>query len=134
MVEVSACHQPSSKIIPVSALLRSSKGYQDPACPTRSPSQYGGSAVASAEPARDQAKPSESRGLGAPGGQAAAERAQGDSCDDLRKLTEAEFPAGLIDKGETPEQAALRELYEETGYKEGVSVRRSSPVVVKDPG
>merc|ERR1712093_774842 len=27
-----------------------------------------------------------------------------------------EFPAGLIDEGESPEQAALRELAEETGY------------------
>jgi len=30
-----------------------------------------------------------------------------------------EFPAGIIDKGETPEQAAIRELQEECGY--GVS-------------
>ncbi|KAK5709989.1 hypothetical protein LTR17_019265 [Elasticomyces elasticus] len=28
-----------------------------------------------------------------------------------------EFPAGLIDEGETPEQAAVRELKEETGYE-----------------
>ena len=27
-----------------------------------------------------------------------------------------EFPAGLIDPGETAEQTAVRELYEETGY------------------
>lgn len=28
-----------------------------------------------------------------------------------------EFPAGIMDKGETPEQAALRELQEECGYR-----------------
>ena len=27
-----------------------------------------------------------------------------------------EFPAGIIDKGETPEKAAIRELQEECGY------------------
>ena len=30
-----------------------------------------------------------------------------------------EFPGGVIDKGETPEEAAVRELEEETGYKAG---------------
>ncbi|KAJ3794470.1 NUDIX hydrolase domain-like protein [Lentinula aff. detonsa] len=44
-----------------------------------------------------------------------------------------ELPAGLIDEGETPEQAAIRELEEETGYKAD-SVIESSPVLVSDPG
>ena len=35
-----------------------------------------------------------------------------------------EFPAGIIDKGETPEQAAIRELQEECGY--GLDERRET--------
>ncbi|KAG9489911.1 hypothetical protein GDO78_005692, partial [Eleutherodactylus coqui] len=43
-----------------------------------------------------------------------------------------EFPAGLIDENETAEQAALRELEEETGYKG--EVIECSPVSCLDPG
>ncbi|RUS14400.1 hypothetical protein BC937DRAFT_93879 [Endogone sp. FLAS-F59071] len=43
-----------------------------------------------------------------------------------------EFPAGLIDDEETPEQAAVRELQEETGYHGLVSY--ASSVVYNDPG
>ncbi|XP_075064748.1 ADP-sugar pyrophosphatase isoform X2 [Mixophyes fleayi] len=43
-----------------------------------------------------------------------------------------EFPAGLIDDNETVEQAALRELEEETGYKG--EVMECSPVSCLDPG
>ena len=43
-----------------------------------------------------------------------------------------EFPAGLIDEGETPEQAAVRELKEETGY-EG-KVCGISPILSNQPG
>jgi len=40
---------------------------------------------------------------------------------------------GLIDKGESPESAAMRELEEETGYK-AESVLEISPLMVCDPG
>jgi 8-oxo-dGTP pyrophosphatase MutT (NUDIX family) len=43
-----------------------------------------------------------------------------------------EFPAGLIDEGETPEQAAVRELKEETGY-EG-KVCEMTPALSNQPG
>lgn len=43
-----------------------------------------------------------------------------------------EFPAGLIDSGETIEQAALRELIEETGY-EG-EIISTGPFVAKSAG
>ncbi|KAK4117786.1 hypothetical protein N656DRAFT_794220 [Canariomyces notabilis] len=43
-----------------------------------------------------------------------------------------ELPAGLIDEGETAEQAAIRELKEETGYVG--KVIEMSPVMFNDPG
>lgn len=43
-----------------------------------------------------------------------------------------EIPAGLLDAGETLEECAERELFEETGYV-GKAVR-SSPVMFNDPG
>ncbi|KAI1618816.1 NUDIX hydrolase domain-like protein [Exophiala viscosa] len=43
-----------------------------------------------------------------------------------------EWPAGLIDADETPEEAAVREMKEETGY-EG-RILESGPVVSSDPG
>jgi len=43
-----------------------------------------------------------------------------------------EFPAGLIDDGESPETAALRELTEETGYHGRVVA--VSPAVYNTPG
>ena len=43
-----------------------------------------------------------------------------------------EFPAGLIDKGETPEDTALRELYEETGYN--AEIKEVHPPSFSTPG
>ncbi|KAI2611806.1 MutT/nudix family protein [Hypoxylon sp. NC1633] len=43
-----------------------------------------------------------------------------------------EVPAGLIDEGETAEQAAIRELKEETGYVGKVA--ETSPMMFNDPG
>ncbi|KAL1957637.1 hypothetical protein VTO42DRAFT_5614 [Malbranchea cinnamomea] len=43
-----------------------------------------------------------------------------------------EVPAGLIDAGETPEECAVRELKEETGYV-GVPTQ-TSPIMFNDPG
>merc|ERR1712024_86047 len=45
-----------------------------------------------------------------------------------------EFPAGLIDKGETAVDAALRELKEETGYVGERATVISSPELCMSPG
>lgn len=46
--------------------------------------------------------------------------------------TVLEFPAGLIDPGESPEKSAIRELKEETGYLGNVT--RISPKLYSSPG
>lgn len=43
-----------------------------------------------------------------------------------------ELPAGLVDEKETPEEASIRELHEETGYKGKVTMM--SPTIFSDPG
>jgi ADP-ribose pyrophosphatase len=43
-----------------------------------------------------------------------------------------EFPAGLVDEGETVEEAALRELKEETGYSGKLT--SITPIIGNDPG
>lgn len=47
-------------------------------------------------------------------------------------LITIEVPAGLVDEGETAEQAALRELREETGYIGAVT--ETTPIMFNDPG
>jgi ADP-ribose pyrophosphatase len=45
------------------------------------------------------------------------------------------MPAGLVDANETPEEAALRELKEETGYEAtAADVTDTSILQVSDPG
>lgn len=48
------------------------------------------------------------------------------------QLTRSQVPAGLVDSGESAEGAAVRELFEETGYV-GV-VTESTGVMWNDPG
>lgn len=43
--------------------------------------------------------------------------------------TVIELPAGLLDEGETPEECALRELREETGYIGEIVADPSRPVL-----
>jgi ADP-ribose pyrophosphatase len=44
-----------------------------------------------------------------------------------------ELPAGLVDESESPQDAAFRELEEETGFK-AEKVLEETPIVVCDPG
>jgi len=41
---------------------------------------------------------------------------------------------GLIDEGETAEEAAIRELREETGFEANRTPLQVSPIIVSDPG
>jgi len=45
-----------------------------------------------------------------------------------------EFPAGLVDEGETAQEAALRELYEETGFVGTPVINGDTGVCVYNPG
>ena len=48
-------------------------------------------------------------------------------------IYDSRSPLGLIDKDETAEQAAIRELKEETGFVAS-GILQSSPLLVCDPG
>lgn len=45
-----------------------------------------------------------------------------------------EVPAGLVDANETAEECALRELYEETGYRGEIAETEKSCLMFNDPG
>jgi ADP-ribose pyrophosphatase len=45
-----------------------------------------------------------------------------------------EVPAGLVDANETAEECALRELYEETGYRGEIADTEKSCLMFNDPG
>lgn len=50
----------------------------------------------------------------------------------IGKIT-IEVPAGLVDANESAEECALRELYEETGYRGEISETQKSPIMFNDP-
>lgn len=51
----------------------------------------------------------------------------------IGKIT-IEVPAGLVDANETAEECALRELYEETGYRGEIADTDRSCLMFNDPG
>ncbi len=53
--------------------------------------------------------------------------------DSDKVIYELGLPAGLIDEGETAEEAAKREMLEETGYRI-IEIMSSSPLLASSPG